>query len=161
MLPDTNKSDMAGTVEANEECLRSHHGVGRVPLAYVIRKTIIVQTYGNYPKYKTPDDNMITTMLHLPPDKKLLFEHNAHSVKEHTAECMRCIESSIKFWIRSVKILICIHLLNNKSPSGVTKGRFIPIILDGWAKSCQCDSTRSQVSAAKIYILWRKESMEL
>ena len=44
-------------------------------LTYIIRKSITVQTYGKYPMYATPDDEMITKMLHLPPDKnKLLSE---------------------------------------------------------------------------------------
>ena len=36
VLPKVNKSDMAGMMEAIEEYLRLHHGVVRVPLAYVI-----------------------------------------------------------------------------------------------------------------------------
>ena len=42
MLPKVIKVDMAGTMEAMEEYLRSCHGVVRAPLAYIIRKTIIV-----------------------------------------------------------------------------------------------------------------------
>ena len=41
----------------------------RAPLGYVFRKTIIVQTFADYPKYATPNDEMIARMLHLPPDK--------------------------------------------------------------------------------------------
>ena len=52
-------------MEAIKEYLRSHHGVMRVPLAYIIRKTIQFQTFGEYPKYVTPDYEMITRMLHL------------------------------------------------------------------------------------------------
>ena len=55
--------------EVIEEFLRSCHGVMRAPLAYIVRKTITVQIYGNYPKFATPDDEMITKMLHLPPNK--------------------------------------------------------------------------------------------
>ena len=66
MLPKINKSDMAGAIEAIKEYLRSHHCVMRATLAYVIRKTIQVHTYGEYPKYATPDDEMNTKMLHLP-----------------------------------------------------------------------------------------------
>ena len=67
--------------------LRSHWGVVRAPLAYVIRKTIIVLIYGDYPKYATPENEMITRMLHLPPDKnKLHNEQSVQSVMEHTAE---------------------------------------------------------------------------
>ena len=48
MLLEINKFDMAGTMEAIKEYLRSHDGVVRVPLAYIIRETIIVKIYGNY-----------------------------------------------------------------------------------------------------------------
>ena len=43
MLPKDNKADMTGMMESIEEYLRSHHGVIRVPLAYIIRKIIIVK----------------------------------------------------------------------------------------------------------------------
>ena len=50
----------------------------RAPLAYIIRKTILVQTYGDNPKYATPDNEMIARMLHLPQDKnKLLSKQDA------------------------------------------------------------------------------------
>ena len=53
MLPTVNKTDMAGMMETIFDYLRSHHGVVRAPLAYLIRKTIIVKAYGDYPKYIT------------------------------------------------------------------------------------------------------------
>ena len=43
VLPKVNKADMKGTMESIKEYLRSHHGVMRVPLAYVIKKTITVK----------------------------------------------------------------------------------------------------------------------
>ena len=87
MLPKVNKADMAGTMESIREYLRSCHDFVRVPLAYVIRKIIIVQNYDGYPKYATFDDKMIARMLHLTPDKNRLHdEQSAQSVKEHTAE---------------------------------------------------------------------------
>ena len=49
MLPKINKSDMAGTMESIKEYLRSLCGVIKAPLAYVIRKTITVQTMGDLP----------------------------------------------------------------------------------------------------------------
>ena len=67
--------------------LRSCQDVMRVPLAYIIRKTIIVQIYGDYPRCLTPYDEMITRMLHLPPDKNRLHNwQSAKSVMDHTAE---------------------------------------------------------------------------
>ena len=60
-------------MEAIEEYIRLCHGVVRAPFAYVIRKTIIVETYGDYPAYATPDNEMIARMLHLLPDKKKLL----------------------------------------------------------------------------------------
>ena len=59
MLPKVNKADMTGMMESIKECLRSHHGVVGAPLAHIIRKTIIVLTYDDYPKYETPDYKMI------------------------------------------------------------------------------------------------------
>ena len=56
-------------------------------LAYITRETILVQTYGAYPKYATPDDEIIARMLHLPPDKKKLHsKQDAQTVRAHTAE---------------------------------------------------------------------------
>ena len=72
VLPKVNKVDMTGTMESIKDNLRSHCGVVRAPLAYITRKTIIVLTYGDYPAYVTHDDEMITRMLHLPPDKNRL-----------------------------------------------------------------------------------------
>ena len=74
-------------MESIKEYLRLHDGIVRLPLAYIIRKTTIVQTYGNYPKYATPDDEMISRMLHLTPDKNRLHnEECAQSVKKHIAK---------------------------------------------------------------------------
>ena len=42
MLPKINKSDMTGMMESIEEYLRACHDVIKAPLAYIIRKTIIV-----------------------------------------------------------------------------------------------------------------------
>ena len=64
---------MAGTMESIEDYLRSHHGVIKAPLVYVIRKTITVPTYGDYPTYVIPDYEMIARMLHLPLDKNKLL----------------------------------------------------------------------------------------
>ena len=69
MLPKINKFDMAGTMKAIKEYLRSHHGNVRAPIAYITRKTITVQNYGDYLMYVTPDDKMIDKMLNLPPKK--------------------------------------------------------------------------------------------
>ena len=63
MLPKVKKADTAGTMEFIDRYLR---------LAYSIRKTIIVQTYVDYPMYERPDDNIITRMLPLPQDKNKL-----------------------------------------------------------------------------------------
>ena len=51
ILPMINKSDMAGTMEAIKEYFRSCHSVMRAPLTHVIKKTILVQTYGDYPMW--------------------------------------------------------------------------------------------------------------
>ena len=74
MLPKINKADIAGMMESIKEYLRLHLDVMRAPLAYIIRKDIAVQTYGNYHKYATSDDEMIARILPLPSDKNKL--HN-------------------------------------------------------------------------------------
>ena len=48
MLPKINKSNMTGMMEVIKEYLRSCQGVIRAPLVYIIRNTIIVQTYDDY-----------------------------------------------------------------------------------------------------------------
>ena len=45
VLPRINEYSMAGTIEAIEEYLRSCFGVTRAPLAYVIRRNVIIETY--------------------------------------------------------------------------------------------------------------------
>ena len=79
-----NKSDMAGKMEVIAEYLRSCQCVMRASLAYIIRKNITVETYGDYAKYETPD---ITKMLHLPQDKnELLPKKDPQSGQAHAAE---------------------------------------------------------------------------
>ena len=78
---------MTGTMEFIEEYLRAHHDVLKAPLAYIIKKTITVKTYGDYPTYATPHDKMLARMLHLPQDKnKLLLERDVQKGQDHTAE---------------------------------------------------------------------------
>ena len=87
MWPKVNKADMPRMMEAIKEYLRSCLVVMRASLAYVIWKTILVQTSGDYPKYATPDDEIIARMLHLPPDMNRLHnEQSAQAVMEFTAE---------------------------------------------------------------------------
>ena len=81
-------------METIKEYLRSCWDVVRAQLAYVIRKIILIQTYGEYHKYATPGDEMIVRMLHLPPNKnKLLQEKDAQSIKACTAEYEICNRS--------------------------------------------------------------------
>ena len=49
VLPKVDMADMIGMMEAIEEYLRSHHFVIRAPFECMARKTIIVQTNGDYP----------------------------------------------------------------------------------------------------------------
>ena len=51
MLPEVRRVDIAWTMVTMEEYLRSCCSIMRVTLAYIIRKTIIVHTYEDYPKY--------------------------------------------------------------------------------------------------------------
>ena len=72
---------MAGTMEAIEEYLQLCCGVVWTPLAYIIQKTIAVQTFGDHPIYVTPDNKIITRILHLPLEKNmLLHETDAQTV---------------------------------------------------------------------------------
>ena len=80
VLEKINKSDMAGTMETIKGYLKSCHGVIRSPLANVMRKTKTAKVYGDCPVYATPDNEIITRMLHLPPEKnKLLSEKDAQA----------------------------------------------------------------------------------
>ena len=47
MVPKVNKVEMMWTMEAIKEYLKSHCGVKKAPLAYIIHKTIAIQTIGN------------------------------------------------------------------------------------------------------------------
>ena len=77
VLPKINKSDMAGIMEAIEEYLRPCWGVMRAP----------VETYGDYPKYATPDSEMIARVLHLLQEKnKILWEKDAQTALMHKVE---------------------------------------------------------------------------
>ena len=132
MLPKVNKADMAGSMEAFEEYLRSHHGVIRAPLTYIIRKTIIVHTYGGYPMYVTPDNRMIARMLHLTQARtssswSIMFTQS-RNVQPSTRET---IELSVISWIRSVRIQICIHMSSSISPRGTAEEHFRPSIPGG------------------------------
>ena len=87
VLPKVNNADMVETLESIEENHRSCCGVIRTSLAYIIWKNILVQIFDDYPKYMTPDDEMIARMLQLLPDKNILQnKQSAQSVIEHTAE---------------------------------------------------------------------------
>ena len=56
MPPNVNKTNMEGTMETIATYLRSQCGVKRAPLAYIIMKTVVVETHGIYLCYATPDD---------------------------------------------------------------------------------------------------------
>ena len=59
----------------------------RASLAYILRMTITVYTHGDYPKYLTPNKEMIAKMLHLPLDKnKFHNEQSAQSMTEGMVE---------------------------------------------------------------------------
>ena len=74
-------------MEAIKDYLRSCCGVLRMPLAYVVRKTVLVEIHADYPKYVTFDNERVTRMLHLPLDKnKLHNKKSVESVKAHMAE---------------------------------------------------------------------------
>ena len=112
-------------MESIKGYLRGHHGDFKASLAYVTRKTITFQTYGDYPTYATPDDEMIARMLNLPPNKnKHLLEISADRVKDHTAEY---IIGNRMVYVTSVRIQICIHTSTNTSPQEMEEGYFYAI----------------------------------
>ena len=51
---DPNVLPKINELEALKEYLRSCHVVVRAPLAYIIRKNMLVKTYGDYPKDANP-----------------------------------------------------------------------------------------------------------
>ena len=53
ILPKVNKANMVGRIKTVKEYLRSYHGAKRAPLAYVIRKNVVIQTCGIHPWYAT------------------------------------------------------------------------------------------------------------
>ena len=74
-------------MEAICKYLRPCCGIMRAPLANIIRKTILVETYGDYSQYATPYNITIARMFHFPPDNnKLLPEKDVQTVWAHTAE---------------------------------------------------------------------------
>ena len=77
-----NKSDMAGMIEAIKEYLRSCHGVVLALSAYIIRKTITLQTYDDYPMHANSEDEIIARLLHFPSDKNKV--HNKQSAQSIT-----------------------------------------------------------------------------
>ena len=120
VLPKINKSDIVGMMETIKEYLRSCHGVVRVLLAHVIKKTILVLTYGDYPKYVVPDNEMIIRMLHLPPDKNKIFLDSD-------------VQSTFYDILDQIYTLTCIHMSNSISPQGMVKGHTMPSIPGGLA----------------------------
>ena len=110
MLPKINKSDMAGMMEAIKKYIWSHPGVVRTPLAYIIRKIITVQTYGDYPIYATPDDEIIARYYTCPQTRTRCTISKMHSQLLCVQQRTNYITGqSMTLWIRSAKIQICIH----------------------------------------------------
>ena len=142
MLPKANKINVAETIESIKEYFRSHYGVIRAPHAYIIRKSITGQVFGDYPKYITHDNDIISRMLHLPLDKNQLHnEQSAQSVRECIAE-YKIDNGSVynimdqifkdtdlylydKKYKTNVWILICIHMSNSISTRGMAEGHFM------------------------------------
>ena len=160
MLPKVNKANMAGMMKAIIEYLRSHHGVLRKPLAYVIRKTILVQTYGDYPKCATPEcyDCQDAT----PTSKKeqaAQWEKCAVSQKMYSRIWdwqQKCLTYSTK----SATTLICIHMSNSITPWGMAERHFT-LSMVARPKPCEHASFKNWVSASDVDVCWWKEGMEL
>ena len=52
--------------------------------AYIIRKTIRVQVYGDYHKYATSDNEMMARMLNPPLDKRAKVHTQSRSIQQST-----------------------------------------------------------------------------
>ena len=131
MLPKINKSDMASMMESIKEYLRSHCCIIKAPLAYVIRKSIIVQTYDEYFMYSTSDDEMITRMLHLPPDKNnLLLENDVQRVQVCIAE-YRIDNRTVYDILDQICNDIHIHMSSSISPRETAEGHSMPSTAGG------------------------------
>ena len=124
--------DMLPKVNKAKKYLRSCHSVIRAHPVYFIRKTIIVQTCGHYPKYATPDNEKFTRMLHLPPDKNMHFWSIMFGQLKNVQQSMQwTIELFMIYWIRSPRTPICIHTSNSMSPRGMVEGHLMPSTPDG------------------------------
>ena len=77
----------------------------------------------------TPDNKIITDMLHLPLDKTHM-ERLVTSLKKHKAE-YDTTELSMTYMIRSARIQICIYMSSSTSPRGMAWGHFMPSTQDG------------------------------
>ena len=87
---------------------------------------MIVQTFGDYPRYATPDDEVIARILHLPQEMNILpWKHEASRVKEHIEE-YKIDNRSVYDIIRPAKITISIHMSSSTSPRGTAEGHFMP-----------------------------------
>ena len=119
-------------MEAIKKYLRSCHGVIRAPLAHVIRKNIIVGMYSDYQKHRSPDDEMIARMLHLPLERTSSFQRVIFSQLKCIHLSRRStVDVSMASWIRSARTEICTHMLNSISLKEMAAGNFMPFIPDG------------------------------
>ena len=76
MLPVINKVNIVGIEEVIEEYLGSCFGVKKAPLAYIIRKAIVLESYGCYPWYEPLDYELIVRMFHLPIELIRIYNGN-------------------------------------------------------------------------------------
>ena len=82
---------------------------------------------GDYPSYVTPDNKMITRMLHLPPDKnKLLLEKDIQRVQVHMAEWV--IDNRMVYDIldQICKDTDLYPYVKQHKPKRYSRGAFIP-----------------------------------
>ena len=80
---------MASMMEVINNQFRSCHGVGKVPLTYIIRKIIVIETCGTYLWYATLDDKMIVRILHLLKEQKSLHIEEIASSRKSVQQPMR------------------------------------------------------------------------
>ena len=144
-------------MEAIKKYLRLHHDVLREPLAYLIQKTIIVQTFGDYPTYAIHVDEMIARMLHLPPDKnKMHNEQSAQSVTEHTTEYKidnRTINGIVDQICKDTDLYLYVKQHKSKRDN---RGTFY-VINSRWLSPNQVNATESEAEMALQMLTFDRE----
>ena len=126
-------------------------------MAYITRKTVNVQTYGDYPSYATTDDKTVTRLLHL-------LSNNNKVHNEQSALSVRGLMPEYKIDNRTVydildqickNIYLYPYVKQHKSKRD-GRGAFMPSTSGGWVQTmliqqhqklrllCRCSPTMEE-----------------